>query len=111
MCLFILGNAFCERLAFYGLSTNLVIYLTKVMGEDNRMAAMQVGGLCRDSPCFLKEKVRMKTGVLQAMPCWLLCAGARAPTPATAIALTEERCSCCSPCPRCRSTCWRGRAT
>ena len=48
VCPFILGNEFCERLAFYGLSTNLVIYLTRVMGEDNGMAAMQVGGLCRE---------------------------------------------------------------
>eukprot|EP00887_Chlorella_sp_A99_P001044 scaffold14.g1044.t1 len=53
VCPFILGNEFCERLAFYGLSTNLVIYLTRVMGEDNGMAAMQVNlfeGTCYLTP-------------------------------------------------------------
>lgn len=53
VCPFILGNEFCERLAYYGLSTNLVIYLTRVMGQDNGMAAMQVNlfeGTCYLTP-------------------------------------------------------------
>ena len=53
VCPFILGNEFCERLAFYGLSTNLVIYLTNVMGEDSGSAAVQVNlfeGTCYLTP-------------------------------------------------------------
>jgi peptide/histidine transporter 3/4 len=53
VCPFILGNEFCERLAFYGLSTNLVIYLTRVMGEDSGFAAIQVNlfeGTCYLTP-------------------------------------------------------------
>ena len=53
VCPFILGNEFCERLAFYGLSTNLVIYLTRVMGYDSGFAAVQVSlfeGSCYLSP-------------------------------------------------------------
>lgn len=53
VCPFILGNEFCERLAFYGLSTNLVIYLTSVMGYDSGFAAVQVSlfeGSCYLSP-------------------------------------------------------------
>lgn len=37
------GNEFCERLAFYGLATNLVTYVTQVMGGDPATAAIQVG--------------------------------------------------------------------
>ncbi|PSC75608.1 NRT1 PTR FAMILY -like [Micractinium conductrix] len=53
VCPFILGNEFCERLAFYGLSTNMIIYLTKVMGEDNGFAAIQLNlfeGTCYLTP-------------------------------------------------------------
>ena len=53
VCPFILGNEFCERLAFYGLSTNLVMYLTRVMGENSGFAAVQVNlfeGTCYLSP-------------------------------------------------------------
>lgn len=53
VCPFILGNEFCERLAFYGISTNLIIYLTKVMGEDSGFAAVQVNlfeGTCYLTP-------------------------------------------------------------
>ena len=53
VCPFILANEFCERLAFYGLSTNLVIYLTRVMGEDAGFAAVQVSlfeGTCYLTP-------------------------------------------------------------
>lgn len=34
VCPFILANEFCERLAYYGLATNLVVYLTDVMGME-----------------------------------------------------------------------------
>ena len=53
VCPFILGNEFCERLAFYGLSTNLIIYLNRVMGEDSGFAAVQVNlfeGTCYLTP-------------------------------------------------------------
>ncbi|KAL4443298.1 hypothetical protein ABPG75_011035 [Micractinium tetrahymenae] len=53
VCPFILGNEFCERLAFYGLSTNMIIYMTKVMGEDNGFAAIQLNlfeGTCYLTP-------------------------------------------------------------
>ena len=36
------GNEFCERLAFYGLSANLSIYLIEVMGLGVSMASVQV---------------------------------------------------------------------
>ena len=32
VCPFILGNELCERLAYYGLSTNLVVYFHQVSG-------------------------------------------------------------------------------
>jgi dipeptide/tripeptide permease len=53
VCPFILGNEFCERLAFYGLSTNMVMYLTRVMGEDSGFAAVQLNlfeGTCYLTP-------------------------------------------------------------
>ncbi|KAL4529317.1 hypothetical protein Ndes2526A_g04111 [Nannochloris sp. 'desiccata'] len=53
VCPFILGNEFCERLAFYGLSTNMVMYLTRVMGEDSGYAAVQLNlfeGTCYLTP-------------------------------------------------------------
>lgn len=53
VCPFILGNEFCERLAFYGLSTNLVIYLTRIMGQDSGFAAVQLNlfeGTCYLTP-------------------------------------------------------------
>eukprot|EP00891_Asterochloris_glomerata_P003785 jgi/Astpho2/3785/Aster-04319 len=53
ICPFILGNELCERLAFYGLSTNLVIYLTRIMGARPAAAAMQVNlfeGTCYLTP-------------------------------------------------------------
>lgn len=51
VCPFILANEFCERLAFFGLSTNLVIYLTRVMGFDSSNAAAQV--IFFEGTCFL----------------------------------------------------------
>jgi len=53
VCPFILGNEFCERLAFYGLSTNMVMYLTRVMGETSGYAAVQLNlfeGTCYLTP-------------------------------------------------------------
>jgi hypothetical protein len=47
------GNEFCERLAFYGLATNLVTYITQVMGGDPASAAIQVSmfeGTCYITP-------------------------------------------------------------
>lgn len=36
------GNELCERLAYYGLATNLVTYMTRVMGGDPANAAILV---------------------------------------------------------------------
>lgn len=47
------GNEFCERLAYYGLATNLVVYMTRVMGQDASSAAFHVnlwGGSCYLTP-------------------------------------------------------------
>ncbi|KAJ6818136.1 protein NRT1/ PTR FAMILY 8.1-like [Iris pallida] len=41
-CPFILGNECCERLAYYGISTNLVSYLTKKLHQGNALAARNV---------------------------------------------------------------------
>ncbi|KAH7656141.1 Proton-dependent oligopeptide transporter family protein [Dioscorea alata] len=41
-CPFILGNECCERLAYYGISTNLVTYLTKKLHQGNVAAARNV---------------------------------------------------------------------
>ncbi|GAA0151456.1 transporter [Lithospermum erythrorhizon] len=41
-CPFILGNECCERLAYYGIATNLVNYLTKKLHEGNVSAARNV---------------------------------------------------------------------
>ncbi|PON54108.1 Proton-dependent oligopeptide transporter [Trema orientale] len=41
-CPFILGTFFCERLAFYGISTNLVSYLIEKLHEGNVSAARNV---------------------------------------------------------------------
>ncbi|KAL7163198.1 hypothetical protein ACSBR2_039319 [Camellia fascicularis] len=52
-CSFILGTECCERLAYYGIATNLVNYLTQTMHEGNVSAAKNVsnwGGTCYLSP-------------------------------------------------------------
>ncbi|KAJ4762090.1 Protein NRT1/ PTR FAMILY 8.5 [Rhynchospora pubera] len=52
-CPFILGNECCERLAYYGISTNLVTYLTKKLHEGNAFAASSVttwAGTCYLTP-------------------------------------------------------------
>ncbi|KAI9075698.1 hypothetical protein K1719_042314 [Acacia pycnantha] len=41
-CPFILGNEFCERLAYYGIAANLVTYLTSKLHEGNVSAARNV---------------------------------------------------------------------
>ncbi|KAJ7942763.1 protein NRT1/ PTR FAMILY 8.3-like [Quillaja saponaria] len=41
-CPFILGNECCERLAYYGISSNLVTYLTKKLHQENVSAARNV---------------------------------------------------------------------
>jgi peptide/histidine transporter 3/4 len=41
-CPFILGNECCERLAYYGIATNLVTYLTRKLHEGNASAARNV---------------------------------------------------------------------
>ncbi|XP_022990899.1 protein NRT1/ PTR FAMILY 8.3-like [Cucurbita maxima] len=41
-CPFILGNEGCERLAYYGISTNLVTYLTNKLHQGNVAAARNV---------------------------------------------------------------------
>lgn len=51
VCPFILGNEFCERLAFYGISTNMVMYLTRVMGETSGVAAVQLNMF--EGTCYL----------------------------------------------------------
>ncbi|KAI5385460.1 hypothetical protein KIW84_072167, partial [Lathyrus oleraceus] len=52
-CPFILGNECCERLAFFGIATNLVTYLTTKLHEGNVSAARNVGvwqGTCYLTP-------------------------------------------------------------
>ncbi|KAG0499511.1 hypothetical protein HPP92_004202 [Vanilla planifolia] len=52
-CPFILGTECCERLAYYGISTNLVTYLTKKLHQGNASAARNVTtwqGTCYLSP-------------------------------------------------------------
>jgi peptide/histidine transporter 3/4 len=49
---FVLGNEFCERLAFYGLSTNLIMYLTE-RGQSPGSAAVSINlfeGTCYLTP-------------------------------------------------------------
>uniref|UniRef100_A0A7N0T2Y3 Peptide transporter 1 n=2 Tax=Kalanchoe fedtschenkoi TaxID=63787 RepID=A0A7N0T2Y3_KALFE len=52
-CKFILGNECCERLAFYGMSTNLVNYLADRLGQGNVTASNNVtnwSGTCYAMP-------------------------------------------------------------
>ncbi|TKY59742.1 NRT1/ PTR FAMILY 8.3 [Spatholobus suberectus] len=52
-CPFILGNECCERLAFFGIATNLVTYLTTKLHEGNVSAARSVSiwqGTCYLTP-------------------------------------------------------------
>ncbi|XP_042511884.1 protein NRT1/ PTR FAMILY 8.1-like [Macadamia integrifolia] len=52
-CPFILGNECCERLAYYGMSTNLVNYLLKRLGQGTASSANNVtnwSGTCYITP-------------------------------------------------------------
>ncbi|XP_010558361.1 PREDICTED: protein NRT1/ PTR FAMILY 8.2-like [Tarenaya hassleriana] len=52
-CRFILGNECCERLAYYGMGTNLVNYLEKNLNQGNVAAANSVtnwSGTCYATP-------------------------------------------------------------
>lgn len=52
-CPFILGNECCERLAYYGINTNMVMYLRKKFMEGNATAANNVtnwSGTCYITP-------------------------------------------------------------
>ncbi|KAJ0028665.1 hypothetical protein Pint_35226 [Pistacia integerrima] len=52
-CRFILGNECCERLAYYGMSTNLVNYLQKQLSQGNVTASNNVtnwSGTCYITP-------------------------------------------------------------
>ncbi|XP_042491483.1 protein NRT1/ PTR FAMILY 8.1-like [Macadamia integrifolia] len=52
-CYFILGNECCERLAYYGMSTNLVNYLTTRLNEGNVTASNNMtnwSGTCYFTP-------------------------------------------------------------
>lgn len=42
VCPFILGNEFCERLAYYGLATNLITYMRTEMLEEPAFSAIMV---------------------------------------------------------------------
>lgn len=42
VCPFILGNEFCERLAYYGLATNLITYMRVEMLEEPAFSAIMV---------------------------------------------------------------------
>lgn len=50
-CPYILGNEFCERLAFNGLAANLVTYVAQVMGGDPAFAAILV--FLFEGTCYL----------------------------------------------------------
>ncbi|KAI3875509.1 hypothetical protein MKW98_018185 [Papaver atlanticum] len=52
-CPFILGNECCERLAYYGMGTNLVTYLTEQLNQHNVVAVNNVSnwsGTCYVTP-------------------------------------------------------------
>lgn len=52
-CPFILGNECCERLAYYGINTNLVTFLTKKLNKSNASASVNVtnwSGTCYITP-------------------------------------------------------------
>lgn len=52
-CPYILANECCERLAYYGMSTNLVNYMKSRLGQENAIAANNVtnwSGTCYITP-------------------------------------------------------------
>ncbi|CAO2827590.1 unnamed protein product [Amaranthus hypochondriacus] len=54
-CTIILGTEFCERLAYYGIATNLVNYLTNKLHEGNVIAARNVNTWA--GTCYLTSLV------------------------------------------------------
>jgi hypothetical protein len=64
------GNEFCERLAYYGLATNLVTYLTHIMGVDAAAAAVQVWAVGGGPPA-----------TAAALPCTQAVGGDQPPPP------------------------------
>ncbi|XP_059649771.1 protein NRT1/ PTR FAMILY 8.3-like isoform X2 [Cornus florida] len=63
-CPFILGTECCERLAYYGIATNLVSYLTKTLHEGNVSAARNV--TTWQGTCYLTPLI----GAVLADACW-----------------------------------------
>ncbi|KAL8100653.1 protein NRT1/ PTR FAMILY 8.3 [Apium graveolens] len=63
-CPFILGTECCERLAYYGIATNLVSYLTKELHQGNASAARNV--TTWQGTCYLAPLV----GAILADTCW-----------------------------------------
>ncbi|KAJ6890814.1 peptide transporter PTR2-B family protein [Populus alba x Populus x berolinensis] len=63
-CPFILGTECCERLAYYGIATNLVTYLTKKLHEGNVSAARNV--TTWSGTCYLTPLI----GAVLADTCW-----------------------------------------
>ncbi|KAL2317519.1 hypothetical protein Fmac_031395 [Flemingia macrophylla] len=52
-CPFILGNECCERLAYYGMSTNLVVYFKEQLNQHSATASKNIanwGGTCYITP-------------------------------------------------------------
>ncbi|KAL4014274.1 hypothetical protein IC575_026474 [Cucumis melo] len=52
-CPYILGNEFCERLAYYGMSSNLVLYFKHHLNQDSATASKNVNnwsGTCYITP-------------------------------------------------------------
>lgn len=63
-CPFILGNECCERLAYYGIATNLVTYLTQKLHQGNVAAARNV--TTWQGTCYLAPLI----GAILADSCW-----------------------------------------
>ncbi|KAK4492996.1 hypothetical protein RD792_000035 [Penstemon davidsonii] len=63
-CPFILGTECCERLAYYGISTNLVSYLTRKLNQGNVSAARNV--TTWQGTCYLTPLI----GAVLADACW-----------------------------------------
>lgn len=63
-CPFILGTECCERLAYYGIATNLVSYLTSKLHEGNVSAARNV--TTWSGTCYLTPLI----GAILADACW-----------------------------------------
>ncbi len=51
------GNELCERMAYYGITFNLIVYLTSKLGVDNAQASSQVIG-CLHVRSYFKQAER-----------------------------------------------------